>query len=50
MSKSVLRTVQIGLFTLVLGGVAVLGMNAISGGAADASAAEAAPNLPLVET
>ncbi len=50
MSKAVLRTMQIGLFTLVLGGVAVLGMNAISGSSANANAADAPPSLPRVET
>ena len=51
MSKTVLRAVQIGLFTLVLGGIAVVAMNAISGSStANASAAEAPPSLPTVET
>lgn len=51
MSNTVLRTAQIGLFTLVLGGMAVIAMNAVSGSStANASAAEAPPSLPTVET
>lgn len=49
-SNTVFRTMQIALFTLVLGGVAVVAVNALNGSAANASEAPAAAGLPVVET
>lgn len=49
-SKRVLRTMQIGGFALVLLAVLMMWVNSRSGATANASEAQAAPSLPVVET